>query len=116
MNAKDTCPIRMTLEEMGHKQPATKIVTDNATAAGILNNNMKQVRSKAIDMRYYWVQDRIKQKQFILIWKPGKENRADYFTKRHPPSHHKRMRPNYLFCEAKQLANMIILTKNLRVC
>ena len=100
MNAKDACPIRTTLEEMGHKQPPTTIITDNATAADILNNNMKQLRSKAIDMRYYWVQDRIKQKQFNLIWKSGKNNLADY-TKRHSPTHHKNMRSTYLHCPNK---------------
>ena len=117
MNAKDACPIRITLEKMGHKQPPTTIVTDNATAAGILNNNMKQVRSKANDMRYYWVQDRIKQKQFNLIWKAGKENLADYYTKRHSPSHHKNMRPTYLHCPNNaDYTNIVKLNSNLRGC
>jgi hypothetical protein len=49
-NAKEACPIRITLEEMGHTQPPTIIQTDNSTAAGIANDYVKQKRSKAIDM------------------------------------------------------------------
>ena len=39
-------------------------------------------------MRYWWIRDRIKQLQFKLVWEPGKEYRADYFTKHFPPKHH----------------------------
>jgi hypothetical protein len=53
-------------------------------------------RSKAFDMRYYWLKDRIEKKQFNLYWAPGKLNSADYFTKHYPPSHHKLMRHLYL--------------------
>jgi len=97
INTKEAIPIRQTLIEMGHPQPATNVITDNATASKILNNSCKQIRSKAIDMRYYWVKDRIQQKQFILEWKPGKYNKGDFYTKRHPPIHYKKMRPVYLY-------------------
>jgi hypothetical protein len=49
-NAKDACMLHTTLSGMGHPQPATPIHTDNAVAAGIANNTVKQRRSKAIDM------------------------------------------------------------------
>ena len=54
-NAKEACPIRTCLDELGHKQPPTPIVTDNTTAAGIANDTVKQQRCKAIDMRFYWI-------------------------------------------------------------
>ena len=57
-NMKDAAPIRAALEEMGHPQPPTAIVVDNSTASGIANKTVKQRRSKAMDMRFYWVQDR----------------------------------------------------------
>ena len=60
-NCKEACAIRTTLEELGHQQPATPVRTDNTTASGIANDTVKQKRSKAIDMRYYWVRDRTKQ-------------------------------------------------------
>ena len=40
--------------------------------------------------------DRINQGQFDLIWAPGKFNLADYFTKHHPPWHHRNMRYKYI--------------------
>ena len=101
INAKGAVPLRHTLMEMNHPQPPTEITTDNSTAANILNKTCKQTRSKAIDMRYYWVRDRITQKQFCLMWKPGDQNLADYFTKHHSPAHHKKMRSTHL-----QLANL----------
>jgi hypothetical protein len=56
-NARDYVPLRIALEEMGHPQAATPIQTDNACAAGVANETVKQRRSKAIDMRFYWIRD-----------------------------------------------------------
>ena len=84
------------LNEMGHKQPATPVQTDNSFAAGFSNRRVKQRRSKAIDMRFYWIQDRVKQGQYYIYWQQGSENMADYFTKHHPARHHRHMRDNYL--------------------
>ena len=96
LNAQEACVIRATLAYLGHAQPPTPIQTDNQCAAGILNCTVKQKRSKAIDMRFYWLQDRIKQNQFTVNWAPGFLNMGDYFTKHHPPKHHHDIRPSYL--------------------
>jgi hypothetical protein len=53
---------RVTLTEVGHIQPPTPLRTDNSTAFGILNETIKQKRSKAMDMRYRWLTDRVRQK------------------------------------------------------
>jgi hypothetical protein len=95
-NAKDATWLRTTLQEMGHPQPATPLTTDNSCAAGILNNTVKQRRSKAIDMRFYWVRDRVAQGHFTVLWRRGADNLADYFTKHHSPAHHRLMRSRYL--------------------
>jgi hypothetical protein len=97
VNCKEGAVMRTTLKDMGYPQPATTIVTDNSTANGIANDTIKQQRSKAIDMRYHWVRDRIVQKQFCVEWQPGAENKADYYTKHHAGAHHQRMRPLYLY-------------------
>lgn len=89
VNGKEGTVIRTTLAEMGHQQEATPIQTDNSTASGIANETIKQQRSRAMDMRFYWVRDRVKQGQFRVYWAPAETNLADYFTKHHPPSHHK---------------------------
>jgi hypothetical protein len=95
-NAQEACELRTTLKELGHPQQATPCQTDNNCAAGILNQTVKQRQSRAIDMRFYWLQDRVKQKQFQIHWKPGTTNMGDYFTKHHPPKHHEAVRKHYL--------------------
>jgi hypothetical protein len=93
LNAKEATVIRTTLTEMGHPQPATPMETDNSTACGIMNCTVKQVGSKAIDMRFYWVRDCVEQGHFRIYWAPGVKNIADYFTKHHSPAHHRYMQP-----------------------
>ncbi len=96
INAKEGEILRTTLGEMGYTQDATPIQTDNSTASGIANDTINQQRSRSIDMRFYWVRDRVKQGHFQVFWAPGKTNLADYFTKHHPPKHHQQSRPIYL--------------------
>ena len=61
VNGQDAIPLRNTLIELGHPQPPTPIQTDNSTAAGFANDTIKQKRSKAMDMRFYWIKDRVEQ-------------------------------------------------------
>jgi hypothetical protein len=72
INAKEGAVLRTTLEELGHKQPPTPMETDNTTATGYSNGTIKQKRTKAMDMRFYWIKDRVKQGQFkaqaFKIW------------------------------------------------
>ena len=104
MNAKAIIPLRITCEELGHIQPATPMRTDNNTAEGIMNGTIKQNRSKAIDMRFYWLKDRVTQGQFHIYWEPGHTNLGDYYTKHHPPCHHKRVRPVYTYTEQSPMS------------
>jgi hypothetical protein len=86
---QETIPLRYALEELGHPQPPTPMQTNNSTTAGYSNNTIKQKRSKAMDMRFSWLQCRKRQRQFIIYWQPpGSENLGDYHTKRHSASHH----------------------------
>jgi hypothetical protein len=55
--------------------------TDNSTADGIMNKTVKQKQSKSMDMRFYWLQDRVGQGQLRVFWAPGKINLADYQSK-----------------------------------
>ena len=45
-NCKKVVPMKTTLEEMGHEQPATKVTTDNESAAGLVNKTMTPKRAK----------------------------------------------------------------------
>jgi hypothetical protein len=107
-NAKDAAWLRSTLEAMDHRQPPTPIQTDNACAAGICDDTVKQRRSKAMDMRFYWVRECVCQGHFRVHWLPGDENLADYFTKHHAPAHHRRIRHQYL--QAPQETSTQMLT------
>ena len=70
---------------MGHPQPPTPVQVDNSTALGIATGTIKQRKSKAMDMRFYWIRDGSNQYQFNIYWKPGSTNKGDYFTKHFPP-------------------------------
>ena len=98
-NCQEGVPIRNCLEALGHKQPeaGTPIQTDNTTAVGLAHDTLKQKRSKAFDMRFFWVRDRQEQGQYNVYWKPGRYNKSDYYTKHHPVAHHRNVRPYYVF-------------------
>ena len=98
-NGQDAYALRTALEEMGHPQPATPMQTDNSTAAGLANDTIKQKRSKAMSMRWFWIRDKTEANVFNVYWNQGKTNRADYFSKQHPTKHHIEMRSTYLQTE-----------------
>jgi hypothetical protein len=110
INAKDGVPMRTSLLEMGHTQGPTPIQFDNKCATGILTDTVVQRRSKAMDMRFYWLRDRVRQQQFHVHWKPGQSNLADYPTKHHSAKHHIAVRPTYV------LNNMRLSNGTARVC
>jgi hypothetical protein len=78
---------------MEHPQDATELKTENTTADEIANKTVLQRWSKVMDMRYYWIQDRIEKGKFDISWAPGDTNLGDYFTKHLSPAHHKCIRP-----------------------
>ena len=96
-NGQDAYPLRVALEEMKHPQPPTPMQTDNSTASGLANDTIKQKRSKAMNMRWFWIRDKIHANIYNVYWNSGKTNRADYFSKQHPTKHHIEMRPVYFY-------------------
>ena len=88
MNAGQLLPLQVACEELGHPQLATPMRIDKNTASGIISGTFNEAQSKAIDMRYYWLMDRAKQKQFRIYWDRGIKNLADYFSKDHSGAHH----------------------------
>jgi hypothetical protein len=77
LNAKEGTVLRTILEELGNPQPPTPLKTDNttstatATSTGYSNGTIKKKITRAMDMRFYWVKDRVKQGQFHVYWGPG---------------------------------------------
>ena len=86
-NGQAVVPLRIELHEIGFNQPPTPIKTDNSAAKGIVTATVRQKRSKAVDMRFYWLKERVKQKGFFVYWKPESQNMGGYLTKHHPPHH-----------------------------
>jgi hypothetical protein len=70
-NSREAAPLRITLEELGFPQPPTPIQVDNTTAAGLANGTVKPRRSKAMTMRYFWIQDRVSLGQYLVYWDRG---------------------------------------------
>ncbi len=88
--------IRIILEEMGQKQPATPLQTNNSMAKAVTNGKVQPKCTKAMDMRFHWLRDRECHRQFRVYWRPGKLNYADYWTKHHPKKHHQHMRKEFI--------------------
>jgi hypothetical protein len=81
---------RQILEDMGHPQPPTPLFCDNEVAIGLATDTINLKMSKSLDMRFHWLQDRVRQGYFRIIFAPGKINVADLFYQsfaRRPPSH-----------------------------
>jgi hypothetical protein len=87
-NCQDGIIFRQTLADMGYPQPKTPVHCNNATAVGIPNNTVKRQQSQSMEMRFFWVGDKVVQDMFALRWHPGQENLADYQSKHHVGSHH----------------------------
>ena len=60
-NGQTAVPLRIALHEIGFTQPPTPIKSDNSAAKGIVTATFRQKRSKAMDVRFYWMKDRVKQ-------------------------------------------------------
>jgi hypothetical protein len=88
LNAQEAKVIRIVLEELGHPQPPTPIHIDNTTTVGIVNNTIKRQRSRAMEMRYFWLLDGEVQKLFRFYYQPGQENLGDYPSKHHAADIH----------------------------
>ena len=88
--------IIIVLEEMGHKQTPTPLQTDNFMAEAVVNGKIQPNWKKSMDMRFHRSKDRECQEQFIIYWRPGKSNYADYWTKHHPSKHHQNTRKEFI--------------------
>ena len=96
IGGKSLLPLRYTLNDMHCPQPSTIIITDNVAAQSIANNTCKQRRSKSMDMRYHWIRDRVKLRDFKIVWRQGVESIVDYLTKTQPVANVLKMRKYYV--------------------
>ncbi len=59
---------------MGWPQPRTPIQTDNSTAVGVTNLTIVPRKTKAMDLRLWWLRCREAQEQFRFYWDKGSRN------------------------------------------
>ena len=67
LNYKAAISLRIVLEEMGHSQPKTRVVTDNSSAERLINKTMIPKRAKGRGMMFNWLKCREAQKMFDFI-------------------------------------------------
>ena len=67
INSKDDAPLRNALHKIVHIQGPTPIQIYNIVANSIITDTFVQHISKAMDMQFYWIRDRCRQKQFMFI-------------------------------------------------
>jgi hypothetical protein len=83
-NAQKGAHFRNTLVELGYPQQPTLILVDNTVAEGLANDTINAKRSKSMDVRFFWIRDRVKKMQFIMKHLQGRWNISDFFTKALP--------------------------------
>jgi hypothetical protein len=73
-NCQDGIIFWQTLTNLRHPQPKTPVHCDNATAVGIANNTVKRQRSRAMEMRFFWIGDKVAQDMYQVAWHPDQGN------------------------------------------
>jgi len=87
-------PVRTILAALDFPQETTTIYTDNLIAKNICARLVRPKRSKAIDMRYHWIRDRVDDKYFDVVWLPSTSKSimcVDALTKIHPVKKHEEL-------------------------
>ena len=110
LDTQAAIPIRTALIELAHPQPSTPIRLDNTAAVGFANVGIKQKRSKAMDMWWYWIQDRVRENLLLVYYRLVDTNLGDPFTTHHTLSHLLLMHQYYLqpSSHTAHLANVVI--------
>ena len=93
INACEAIYIRIILEELGHKQPATPLQTNNAMADAVCNrktSNLNEPRPWICDSIGFTTANAKNNSEFT--GNPASFNYADYWTKHHPAKHHQNIR------------------------
>ncbi len=74
-NAQKGAQFRNTLAELGYPQPTTTILVDNTVAEGLATDTIYAKHSKSMDVRFFWLRDRIKK---TAIFHPTYQRKMEY--------------------------------------
>jgi hypothetical protein len=98
-NGQKGAQFRNTLIELGYLQQPTTISVDNTVAEGLATDTINAKRSKSMDVRFFWLRDRVKKLQFRMQHLAGRWNISDFFTKPLPREKFEQFLP-YIIVEA----------------
>ena len=93
MNAQKGAQFRNTLVELGYPQEPTTLLVDNTVAEGLATDTVNARRSKSMDVRFFWLRDRVKRAQFYIRHLKGRWNISDFFTKSLPKEKFRQFQP-----------------------
>ena len=65
-NCQTLVLLRIILQKLGDPQPPTPTQTDKSTGVDFANSTIKIKRTKAMDMNFHWIKDRIDQNEFLV--------------------------------------------------
>jgi hypothetical protein len=92
-NAQKGAQSRNTLIELGYPQQPTTLLVDNTVAEGLASDTVNARRSKSMDVRFFWLRDRVQKAQFIIRHLAGRWNISDFFTKPLPKDKFEQFKP-----------------------
>jgi hypothetical protein len=96
LNVQEAKDLQLIFAGLGHPQPPTPIHIYNTTTVGIVNNTIKQQRSRAMEMRYFWLLDGKMQQYFNFYTTPASKKLGDYPSKHYTANIHQHVRPYYV--------------------
>ena len=96
VNCQRGVATRMDLIEMSHAHTHTLEVMDSTAGDEFIDENIHQLRSRTIGMRFYWVRYRVRQGKCMVYWMAGEHYLEDYFTKHQPDRHHQAQQSTYI--------------------
>ena len=82
---------------LNQKQPAPPLKTYNLTTKGFVAFGMKPKHSKMWDVKWHWLRDKEILEQLRVYWDKGTNNNSGCFTKNNTLTHHREMRPRYIY-------------------
>ena len=96
------------LEAQGYNTGASIVYQDNQSTMLLGKNGRasSEKKTRHIDIRYFFITNHIASGEFNVQYCPTADMIADYFTKRHAPAHHKRVRSTYLYAPPPTAHNL----------
>ncbi len=93
------------------------ISVDNTVAEGLASNTINARRSKSMDVRFFWLRDRVKRAEFFIKHLQGRWNISDFFTKPLPTEKFDQFKP-YIIVEmdaqdVRPITKTVILQKRM---